>query len=107
MLPRAASFFKNTENTIYGDNITMKCAIRFCGGCNPRYDRGKAFREIRDEFTDIEFPYARKDERYDCLLVIGGCSNCCASYDQYDVKGDVLKMWDESHLENIKKNFQL
>lgn len=103
MLPRAASFFKNTENTIYGDNITMKCAIRFCGGCNPRYDRGKAFREIRDEFVDIEFPYAREDEEYDCLLVIGGCSNCCASYDQYDVKGDVLKMWDESHLKNIKK----
>ena len=56
--------------------------------------------------SDIEFPYAREDEEYDCLLVIGGCSNCCASYDQYDVKGDVLKMWDESHLKNIKKNFQ-
>lgn len=81
----------------------MKCGIRFCGGCNPRYDRGKAYRDIKGELTDIEFLHAEEDEEYDCLLVIGGCTNCCASYRQFEVKGDVFKMWDKAHIENIKE----
>lgn len=80
----------------------MKCGIRFCGGCNPRYDRGKAFRNIKESLVNIDFLHAVEDEEYDCLLVIGGCTNCCASYEQFNVKGDIFKMWDESHLENIK-----
>ncbi|MEI3503052.1 MAG: hypothetical protein V8Q42_05060 [Anaerovoracaceae bacterium] len=54
----------------------------------------------------LNFLMPVKMRNHDCLLVIGGCTNCCASYDQFDVKGDVLKMWDETHLKNIKKNFQ-
>lgn len=80
----------------------MKCGVRFCGGCNPRYDRGKAFGNIKEALVNIDFFHAVEDEEYDCLLVIGGCTNCCASYEQFNVKGDVFKMWDESHLENIK-----
>ena len=81
--------------------MDMKCGIRFCGGCNPHYDRGAASREIRKKMEDIEFENAAEGEPYDCMLVLGGCSNCCASYDQFDVKGDVLKMWDRSHMERI------
>ena len=32
----------------------MKCGVKFCGGCNPRYDRGAAYREIKDELNHIE-----------------------------------------------------
>ncbi|MDO4545851.1 MAG: hypothetical protein Q4C25_06810 [Bacillota bacterium] len=83
----------------------MKCGVRFCGGCNPRYDRGKAYEEIKNKIKSVDFLHAVEDDRYDCLLVIGGCTNCCASYDQFDVKGDVLKMWDQDHIGKIEKNF--
>ena len=35
----------------------MKCGVRFCGGCNPRYDRGEALNQIKDRLkdSDIEF----------------------------------------------------
>ena len=81
----------------------MKCGIRFCGGCNPRYDRGKACEEIKQQFKDIDFLHAVENEKYDCLLVIGGCTNCCASYEQFDVEGKVFKMWDKSHVEDVKE----
>ena len=80
----------------------MKCGVKFCGGCNPRYDRGAAYRQIKEDLSDIDFVHAEEGEPVDNLLVIGGCTACCASYDQYDVKGNVFKMWDKDHIENIK-----
>ncbi|NLD20389.1 MAG: hypothetical protein GX663_09150 [Clostridiales bacterium] len=80
----------------------MKCGIRFCGGCNPRYDRGKACEGIKASVDNMDFLNAVEGNEYDTLLVIGGCTNCCASYDQYKVKGDVYKMWDKDHVELIK-----
>ncbi|MCI7146084.1 MAG: hypothetical protein MR991_06580 [Clostridiales bacterium] len=81
----------------------MKCGIKFCGGCNPRYDRGAAGREIRSrlENEDIEFVNATEDEKLDNLLVIGGCSACCASCSQYDVNDETFKMWEENHIDKI------
>ena len=81
----------------------MKCGVRFCGGCNPRFERGEDFREFKREITNIEFDYANESEVYDILLVIGGYQSCCASYEQYDVKGEVYKIWELSQVEQIKE----
>lgn len=81
----------------------MKCGVKFCGGCNPRFERGEVFRNIKKEIEQIEFSYASEDECYDILLVIGGCQSCCASYEQYEVKGDVYKLWDISQVDVIKE----
>lgn len=80
----------------------MKCGVRFCGGCNPRFERGAVYRDMQKEISNIEFDYAAEDEIYDILLVIGGCPSCCASYEQFQVKGDVYKIWDLSQVEGIK-----
>ena len=85
----------------------MKCGVKFCGGCNPRYDRGAAFRQIKEDMSDIDFVHAEEGDPVDNLLVIGGCTACCASYDQYDVKGNVFKMWDKDHIENIKSKLKV
>ena len=81
----------------------MKCGIKFCGGCNPRFERGAVYRDIKNEMDNIDFTYASEDEIYDILLVIGGCPSCCASYEQYEVKGNVYKIWDISQVEGIKQ----
>ncbi len=81
----------------------MKCGVRFCGGCNPRYDRGKAFKEIQRDVDGMDFLHAIENEDYDKLLVIGGCPSCCASYDHFNVKGKVYKIWDYSQIETVKK----
>ncbi len=81
----------------------MKCGVRFCGGCNPRYDRGKALDEIKEQLNDIEFTYACEGEKYDVILVIGGCTNCCASYEQFATREGVIKMWDAADIHRIVK----
>ena len=60
-------------------------------------------KEIEKEARDIEFVHAREDDVYDLLLVMGGCSSCCASYEHFKVKGDVYKIWDHNQIETIKK----
>ncbi|MDO4517975.1 MAG: hypothetical protein Q4B78_02070 [Bacillota bacterium] len=84
----------------------MKCGIKFCGGCNPRYQRGDAYRQIKDSLPEIDFSYAEEDDKYDNLLVIGGCSACCPIYSQYAVKDDVIKMWSEDHIEDTKSKLR-
>lgn len=79
----------------------MLVGVKFCGGCNPRYDRGKALEAIKKEIhEEAEFVMAEEGAEYDYLLVIGGCTNCCASYRQYKARKDTIRMWDESHIEN-------
>ncbi|MBR2188150.1 MAG: hypothetical protein IJ860_01895 [Eubacterium sp.] len=60
-----------------------KCAVKFCGGCNPRYDRGAAYRRIKEETSGAaEFEIARQDEHYDTLLIIRGCTQCPYLYEE-------------------------
>lgn len=80
----------------------MICGVKFCGGCNPRFQRGETFQKIKEQFRNrIEFRYAKEEEEYDLLLVICGCTNCCATYSQYRFRLGCLKMWDESHTSKI------
>ncbi len=79
----------------------MICGVKFCGGCNPRYDRGKAFEDIKKERPDIEFAIAREGEKYDFLIVIGGCTSCCASHCQYTYEQGLIKMWDREHIDKV------
>ncbi|MFA5634485.1 MAG: hypothetical protein WCX60_03565 [Anaerovoracaceae bacterium] len=80
----------------------MLCGVKFCGGCNPRFERGKALEELKRHFADrIEFAHAQEGTVYDVLLVIGGCTNCCASYCEYETRKGNIKLWDGSHVERI------
>jgi len=61
----------------------LKAAIKFCGGCNPRYDRGEAYNKIRQIFENkIIFSLPEDGEKYDVLLIISGCTGCEYSYDE-------------------------
>ena len=84
----------------------MKCGVKFCGGCNPHYQRGDAFRKIQADLPEIEFEYAEEGVGYDHLLVIGGCTACCPIIEQYTVNGDVLKMWSADHVKNIEEKLE-
>ena len=85
----------------------MFCGVKFCGGCNPRFERGKVLEQLKEHFADrIEFSYAQEGTEYDILLIIGGCANCCASFCQYKTKKGNIKLWDGSHVERIIEEFE-
>lgn len=55
----------------------LSCTIKFCGGCNPRYDRPAAYRHICEQTADCaSFSLPQPGQHYDVLLVIQGCTGC-------------------------------
>lgn len=73
----------------------MTYGVRFCGGCNPRYDRKAALERICEALSEkIAFTYAAEGVFYDGLLVLGGCPNCCADYSRFQFRQPVVSMWD-------------
>ena len=80
----------------------MDCGVKYCGGCNPKYDREAVLRQIREHFQNrAQFSDAKEDVVYDLLLVIGGCSSCCASFGQYQTRFGIVRLWDRNRIADI------
>ena len=61
----------------------LSCCVKFCGGCNPRYDRGEAYRQIREASADVAaFELPREGTAYDVLLILRGCTGCPYLYEE-------------------------
>lgn len=66
----------------------LRAAIKFCGGCNPRYDRGAAYAAIVDATREVAtFSLPQADTHYDLLLIIRGCTGCPYLYEE-DIDAD-------------------
>jgi len=61
----------------------LQGAVKFCGGCNPRYDRGDAFHTLRAALAEqVTFSYPTDGISYDLLLIIRGCTGCPYLYEE-------------------------
>lgn len=47
--------------------------VRYCGGCNPRYDRVALVKRIGGFFPEAEFVTAQAGVKYPAVLVVCGC----------------------------------
>ena len=60
----------------------LHCTVKFCGGCNPMYDRGKAYRSIAGDLAGVaEFSFPEEGQQYDVLLILRGCTGCPYLYE--------------------------
>ena len=56
---------------------TPELAVKYCGGCNPRYDRIAAVREL-EKRLGRPLPAARPGVWYQAVYVVCGCTARCA-----------------------------
>ncbi len=59
----------------------IRLGVRYCGGCNPAYDRIKLVEQIREKLRVAlgeEVSLARPGAQADTTLVVCGCPACCA-----------------------------
>lgn len=67
-------------------NIRFPClAIKFCGGCNPAYERGEVARIIKERLPSVKWFSA--DAEVDLLIIINGCNSSCAQRPEIEEKG--------------------
>lgn len=73
----------------------MNIGIKFCGGCNPNYDRGKLYKRILGSFPEHQFELADETKKHELLLVICGCERACADVSRYSYERKVTVFSDE------------
>jgi hypothetical protein len=79
-----------------------RVGVRYCGGCNPRYDRRAAFERVRDDVLacaekkgmELSIEHAEEGVTYDVLLVVSGCASRCATFAQFGSRAAPVHMWD-------------
>ena len=60
----------------------MKVRVKYCGGCNPRFDRKEVMERLKASFPKAEFVESGDDEGpFDRVVVLCGCSASCASHE--------------------------
>ena len=62
-------------------------ALRYCGGCNPRFDRGGLVEKLQRETPSVELTPFNENAEYLAVLVICGCTAQCAR--QGDLPTDI------------------
>lgn len=56
-------------------------SIRFCGGCNPRINRGRIAAQLQNDLTHAGFLVVFNQADSDFILYISGCqANCAERY---------------------------
>ena len=69
----------------------LRCTVKFCGGCNPRYYRGEAYNTVRSSLSGCAaFSYPEEGAQYDVLLIIRGCTGCPYLYEEIDARHRVV-----------------
>jgi len=64
----------------------LKVGIKYCGGCNPYYDRVALVRKIETRLDGtVEFVSPDKDS-VDLVLAVEGCKTACADLGSFDGK---------------------
>lgn len=67
----------------------MDIGVKFCGGCNPMYDRGGLYRRIMEAYPEHSFEAADAAKNYETLLVICGCERACVNTDSYKKEKEI------------------
>ena len=57
----------------------MTVGIKYCGGCNPRWERGSAAARLREAFPDVRIVRAGENPA-DLVAVVCGCHVACADH---------------------------
>ncbi|MBS3907883.1 MAG: hypothetical protein KGZ49_12695 [Syntrophaceae bacterium] len=74
--------------------VKKRIGIKYCGGCNPSYERVEIVRRVQSQLNDRFFflSYDRPD--IDVMILLSGCQRTCAAQDlnrtisHYSVAGE-------------------
>jgi hypothetical protein len=64
----------------------LKVGIKYCGGCNPDYDRVALFKTIEKQLKGKVKFVSPEGADINLVLVIEGCKTCCADLSSFQGK---------------------
>ncbi len=89
------------EERAISRRIFSRSGIKYCGGCNPGYERVEMIERVRFGFND-QFLFLRHDEPdIDVLVLMSGCHRACAGKDLNTAKIPHCSVTGENDFNNL------
>lgn len=57
--------------------MSTRIALKYCGGCDPEFDRVELFAKVRSAAADSIEWVGLDDHGFNTVLVIAGCARAC------------------------------
>lgn len=80
----------------------MNVGVKYCGGCNAKYDRTGFLCLLKEDF-DYNFEIAKVDKVYDVIIVLCGCTSCCAEHRKLKFKFEKILVTSQNDYYSVKK----
>ena len=62
----------------------LKVGIKYCGGCNPDFDRVALFKSIANQLKEQARFVSPEDADVDLIIAVEGCRTACADLSSFD-----------------------
>jgi len=66
------------------DSMPVKVAVKYCGGCNPEYDRIALVEEIKEKLEGRAVFVSPGSGDADLILAVEGCKTACADLSPFE-----------------------
>ena len=83
----------------------MKIGIKYCGGCNPRYQREAEVEKLKKKLPDCNFTYD-SSEVCNVWIAVHGCPSACAHKEMLKAKDGILEAVKARDFVQIAKKIQ-
>lgn len=64
--------------------MKLRVGIKYCGGCNPEYDRVAVVNHIKERLRDKIEIVRPESEDVDLILSVNGCRTACADLKPFE-----------------------
>lgn len=84
----------------------MVIGIKYCGGCNPVYDRGKRARSFMEENPGHEYVASDMTRVCDIWMVVCGCTRRCVDTSGLKAHEKIVMVWDEESYRRLEQEIR-
>ncbi|MCJ7688319.1 MAG: hypothetical protein MUO60_03230 [Clostridiaceae bacterium] len=83
----------------------MRIGIKYCGGCNPRYERTDVVSKLKERIGDGDsIETAKQGIIYDIVVVLCGCTSACVDHHNLEAKYEKIFITSESDIIKLLNN---
>lgn len=79
----------------------MVIGIKYCGGCNPIYNRARQVELLKKQFPEHRFCDTSQETVCDLWLVVCGCLRACASSDGLTARKRLIRLDSEKSFQAV------
>ena len=81
--------------------VKKKIGIKYCGGCNPSYERVEMIERVKFRFDDRFIFLCHDEPNIDVFILVNGCQRACASKDLNPLKIPLYSVTGENDNEKL------